>query len=158
MTAMRWVTDTLAVGNIENAMDVETLRAAGVTAVLGLNRFPSLRHVADLDWRRVELIDGHGNASDHVMLAIQVLEELLGRHRVLLHCDAGRSRSPFIAACYLARRLSCGFCEAIAIVQARLHDASIDAGLLAILPLLDLAPRPAGSADTATIHLPRRTT
>src|SRR6266571_2236663 len=147
MTAMRWVTDTLAVGNIEHAMDVKTLRAAGVTAVLGLNRFPSLRHVPELEWRRVELIDGHGNASGEVMRAIQVLEELLGQHRVLLHCDAGRSRSPFIAACYLARRLGCGFPEAFAIVQSRLHDASIDAGLLAVLPVLDLTLCPRGSSD-----------
>jgi protein-tyrosine phosphatase len=139
-SSIRWITADLAIGNIETAMDVDSLRAAGVGAVLGLNRFPSLRHVPDLVWHRVELNDGPGNSVDEVMRAILLLERLLERHRVLLHCDAGLSRSPFIAACYLARRLAGSFDAAFALVQTRQPAARTDGALLAILPYLDLAP------------------
>ena len=128
----QWITDRLAVGAIEDAMRPQRLLRAGIGGVLALNRFPSLTHVPALEWVRVTLIDGAGNQPDVILGAIEALEALLRRHRVLVHCDEGLSRAPFVAACSLARQDGLSFDEALALVTRRHPAARIDPALLAL--------------------------
>jgi histidinol-phosphate aminotransferase len=102
---MDWITEHLAIGNIDDALSLETLRAAGITAVLGLNDFPTFLAGSGFEWRRVRLIDGPGNSSSEIMDALEALDGFLtAGHRVLVHCTEGVSRAPFVTACYLARQ------------------------------------------------------
>ena len=130
---MDWVTDRIAIGNIEDAMDAEGLRAAGVSAVLCLNGFPLSLREDGFAWVNVTLIDGPGNSIASVRAAISSLERLAREHLVLVHCAEGVSRSAFVVACYLAEARSIAIEEAVEEVRGRRRKAQIDAGLLAMV-------------------------
>jgi histidinol-phosphate aminotransferase len=117
---MDWITEQIAIGNIDDALSAEGLRGAGISAVLGLNDFPTFLDGSGFEWRRVMLIDGRGNTSADVLSALQALEGFLADgHRVLVHCTEGVSRAPFVTACHLARRNAWQFEAALAYVRAR---------------------------------------
>lgn len=135
---LQWITPRLAIGNIEQALAVGDLMRQGITAVLGLNAFPSLEHVEGLEWRRVELQDGPRNSPERLLHAVVLLEDLVAEHRVFVHCNEGLSRSVFVAAGYLARSSGYAFQEALALVQARIPDSIVDPGLLEAHDLFSL--------------------
>ena len=127
---MDWVTETIAIGNIEDAMDATRLREAGVTGVLCLNGFPQVLKFEDFAWIHAPLIDGRGNAPEDLATAIGHLRDLVLEHRVMVHCAEGVSRSPFVVACYLAEHLEIGLDEAITLVKEKRTIAIIDNGLM----------------------------
>lgn len=130
---MDWITDCVAIGNIEDAMDAEGLRAAGVTAVLCLNGFPHSPRSQGFVWMNVTLIDGPGNSIDEIRVAVRSLEELVASHRVLVHCAEGLSRSALVVACYLADLHAIPLEEAVAHVRRYRTRVEIDRALLALV-------------------------
>jgi histidinol-phosphate aminotransferase len=100
---MDWITDQVAIGDIDDAMRSKELNSAGVTGVLSLNGYPTFLSEWGIAWKRVPLIDGPGNSTDDIACALATLTELLSEgHKVLVHCTEGVSRAPFVTACYLA--------------------------------------------------------
>ena len=130
---MDWITDRVAIGAIEDAMDAEGLRAAGVTGVLCLNGFPHSPRWQGFAWVNVTLIDGPGNSIEAFRTAVQSLEMLAAEHRVLVHCAEGLSRSALVVACYLADLHGIALEEAVAHVKRYRTRAEIDRALLALV-------------------------
>jgi len=117
---MDWITGQIAIGDIDDALNHEALRTEGITAVLGLNHFPTFIEGSGFEWRRVELLDGGGNALSDLRRALDTLDAfLLGGHRVLVHCTEGVSRAPFVIACHLAATRRWELDEALTFVTAR---------------------------------------
>jgi histidinol-phosphate aminotransferase len=127
---MDWITAELAIGNIEDAMDVAGLRAAGIRSVLSLSDFPDLAWTG-LRWQRIVLRDGLGNPPERLGEARDRLGELVaGAPKVLVHCIEGKSRSAAVVALYLAAQEGLSLAEACRRVQARRPVAAIQPGLL----------------------------
>ena len=102
---MDWITDRIAIGNIEDALNQQQLVEEGITGILCLNGFPRFTvHLGVFDCRVVTLNDGPGNSPELLDEALTTLRDLLVAHnRILVHCAEGVSRSPFTVACYLAQ-------------------------------------------------------
>ena len=130
---MDWITDRVAIGAIEDAMDAEAMRAQGVTGVLCLNGFPHSPRSQGFAWVNVTLIDGPGNSIDEIRRAVESLETLAVEHRVMVHCAEGLSRSALVVACYLADLHAIPLEEAVAHVKRYRTRAEIDAALLALV-------------------------
>jgi dual specificity MAP kinase phosphatase len=128
-----WITDRIAIGNVEDAMDVQSLREAGISGVLCLSGFPTWLNNEGFAWVAVPLIDGPGNSIEEVQEAVARLEKLSESHRVMVHCMEGLSRSAFVVACYLARTRHISVPAAIEEVERKRRNARIDQGLLALL-------------------------
>jgi dual specificity MAP kinase phosphatase len=128
-----WITDHIAIGNVDDAMDVQGLREAGITGVLCLSGFPRSLRQEGFAWAAVTLIDGPGNSVEEVREAVDRLQELSRSHRVMVHCMEGLSRSAFVVACYLARVRNVSIPLAIEEVERKRRNARIDQGLLALL-------------------------
>ncbi len=122
---MDWITDQIAVGNIDDALAPGRLREQGITAVLGLNDFPTFIAGSGFEWRRVTLIDGPGNQVDDVRKALATLDVFLDHgHRILVHCTEGVSRAPFVTSCHLANLNGWELEQAIEYVAARRRIAN----------------------------------
>jgi len=129
-----WITDDIAIGNIEDAMNVAALREAEITAVLCLNGFPQEAKRHGFAWVGITLIDGPGNSMDDFKAAVAALHELTAAHKVMVHCMEGLSRSALVVGCYLAAEQSIPLDEAIAEVTRRRQRAQIDHGLRSLVP------------------------
>lgn len=110
---------TLFIGNAVAANDAQLLLRNGVTSTMNLAvniELPPLALGDGTVVRRthIGLIDGAGNAPQHVLGAVLVLQGILNQqspgkahyppHRagnVLVHCRGGRSRSASVIALYL---------------------------------------------------------
>jgi protein-tyrosine phosphatase len=126
---MDWITEQIAIGNIEDALDLAALKQAGIRAVLGLTDFPNLAH-SGLRWHRHLLIDGAGNPPGALDQAVETLATLVREQPpVLVHCQEGKSRSAAIVALYLARTHGLTLTEACAWIQARRPQMAIDPAL-----------------------------
>ena len=147
---MDWITDRIAIGDIEDAMDAARLRAAGVTGVLTLNGFPQAPRGPGLAWVNATLIDGPGNSLADVRAAVRSLRDLARAHRVLVHRAEGLSRSALVVACYLAEQRAIPLEDAVTYVQRFRVRADIDRALLALVEGRWPPPRDAGGgADRA---------
>lgn len=130
---MDWITDRIAIGNIEDAMDADGLQAAGITAVLGLNGFPHAPKNSRFRWVILTLIDGPGNSIEEVRTAVLTLRDLCRSEKVMVHCAEGLSRSAFVVACYLSEQHSTSLDAAVAKIQQGRPRVQIDAALLGML-------------------------
>lgn len=128
-----WITDTIAIGNIEDAMDTAGLNAAGITAVLCLNGFPYGARAEGVTWMGVTLTDGAGNSMEQLEAAVGALQHLSNSHNVLVHCMEGLSRSVLIVACHLAQERSISLDAAIEEVRRSRKRAQVDHGLRSLL-------------------------
>ena len=153
---MDWVTDQIAVGNIEDAMNYASLREAGVTAILCLNGFPKAARVQGFQWACVELIDGPGNAFHQLEAAVAQLDQLAQNNRVMVHCMEGLSRSVFVVACHLSRSQRIPIVDAIALVKSRRSRAHVDQGLMSLLAERQLAARDVFLSEHHNEALPER--
>lgn len=102
---MDFVVDAIAIGNHVEATDAALLAEHGITGVLCLAR-DRMRAIVPpgVEKDSWPLVDGSNPRSD-LDGALRKLERLLGRHpKVLVHCNAGTSRSCALVALWLARR------------------------------------------------------
>ncbi len=116
---MDWVTEQIAIGNVDDAIDMQQLQSEGVSAILSLYSFPTPMLDQPVLHRQVLLPDGPGATVELLHEAVSTLDALLTRHRVLVHCMEGASRSPFVVACHLALRENISLLDAVNLVGKR---------------------------------------
>lgn len=106
-TGMDQITEKIWLGDSHAAMDIKSLRQAGITAVLNVAKDWGFSNYKDpsINYYHVGLIDGSGNEQYEFDAAVHTLESILhDGHKVLVHCHAGVSRSPTIVATYIAKQ------------------------------------------------------
>jgi len=128
-STLHWINERLAVGEINDAMNQEELKRQGIAGVLSLNDFPTFIPGMGFDWHRVQLYDGPGNKPADLARALEVLDDLVEKHRTLLHCASGVSRAPFVAAAHLATKHGLSFDDALAEVTRKRPIANPDPAL-----------------------------
>ncbi|MDA1193022.1 MAG: dual specificity protein phosphatase [Candidatus Poribacteria bacterium] len=133
MRDVDFITDRIAIGNWREASDIDLLRDEGVTAVLNVAynidlMFPEARdeNAYAVEYHKVGLIDGMGNHATTLLAAVLTLHQLLDRHeRVIVHCQAGISRSVTVVTMYLAGLNDTSFHTTLADVKRKRHPALI---------------------------------
>lgn len=132
---MDLVTDSLAVGSFVEAGDAELLALHGITAVLCLAKDRmKAKPPTGVEKDSWPLVDGEGNTRSDIDGALRKLERLLTCHaRVLVHCNAGTSRSCALVAVWLARREGLTLDVALARVAAKRPTQAVAPGLLEVL-------------------------
>lgn len=121
---MDWITDNIAIGNFQDARP----GYAAVDAILCLiEDCPHCQDRDDIDTFCIPLIDGSGNKSKDVKEAIDTIVGLVDSGgKILVHCQAGRSRSVCIVAAYFFIHLGMSPAQALDFVGAkRWHSLSI---------------------------------
>jgi hypothetical protein len=90
----------LWLGNARDARDVKAVLDAGIEAVVDLAMMqPPVVPTRELVYLRFPLVDGEGNPTWLLALAVHTVENLLWRGvPTLVACDAGMSRSLAVAA------------------------------------------------------------
>jgi protein-tyrosine phosphatase len=138
-----WITRDIAIGNCDDAIQLDALRSAGVQSILSLTGWPnSAANVHGLAWRCVELIDGHGNDVSRLREAITQLHELLARGTVLVHCMEGVSRSALVVASYLADQAARPFDECLREVAMLRKQVFLQPGLIELRRAYESAIEP----------------
>lgn len=129
---MDWVTDRIAIGNIDDAVNKRRLEKEGVTAILTLSPFPTPDLHQPMVQRQVILEDGPGNSVELLHEALSALDTLVTGNKVLVHCREGVSRSPFVVACHLALRDRVSLLDALDLVGKRRGWIGIDPSFYAL--------------------------
>lgn len=126
---MNEVADEIFVGTVSDAEDGSLLRDHGIDVVVSLtHNDPDTGTVDRVD---VPMLDGPQNEySAFADAAETVVKRREAGERVLIHCSAGASRSPAVAAAAMARRTDRDLGEAFEQMSARRpevdpHDALI---------------------------------
>jgi hypothetical protein len=139
---MDHVTDSLLVGDADDASDHDAVRAAGVTVVLSLTHDSPATPARGYRIADHPLVDGPRNDADAFAAAADTLRSLLAEGEcVLVHCSAGASRSVAVAG------------AALALVD----DVSADEALAAVCAARDVSgPHPALADRTRAYVAARR--
>jgi len=149
---MDWITSSAAVGNIEDAMNVRSLRESGITAVVCLNGFPNLSWTSMI-WRPMAIRDGPGNDPLQLRKAASAVHELIeAGNRVLVQCAEGKSRSPIILALYLTLYKNLEFGTAMLALQSIRRAMQPDDELLKTALRLAPETRMAGAGVRRSIR------
>jgi hypothetical protein len=105
----------LWIGNVGDARDVRNVLNLGVEAVVDLacNELP-VEVPRDIVYLRFPIVDGTGNSSKLVRLAIETTASIIkDRTPALVFCSAGLSRSPAVVAAALAVAEEIGLDESL---------------------------------------------
>jgi hypothetical protein len=139
-----WITPEIAIGNCDDAVRLDGLRAAGIAGILSLTGWPnSANNLHGIDWRCVELIDGEGNEIARLQQAVWHLHQLVNTRRsVLVHCMEGVSRSPLVVASYMADSAGRPFDECLREVAQQRGRLNLQPGLLELRRAYEAAFRP----------------
>ncbi len=129
-----WITDEIAIGTRADAEDRATFKAGVFRSVLSLDGPLQIADsVPAVRGRSYPLIDGPGNDARLFLRAVNAVAKLLATDAPLLvHCHAGRSRSPIVVAGHFLRTRGIGPEEALALVRKK-RDIAITAGLERLL-------------------------
>lgn len=104
---MDWITEQIAIGPKEDAIDRELLREQRVRSVLNLIGPQGDDGPRELGLDAIvviPLLDGHGNDPAVFRQAVESLATLVESHPpVLVHCNLGQNRSAAVVASYLMR-------------------------------------------------------
>lgn len=133
---MDWINDRIAIGNHLEATDAEVISSGGFQAILCLDGKLRGRSPADLAVEQIavfDLIDGSGNDPSLFQEAVAALQQLVAEHSpALVHCHAGRSRSPIVVAGYLVAEENLFPEDALAQVMQK-RETKISSGLEELL-------------------------
>lgn len=106
MTKMTKITDRIWLGDSNDARTEATLRGAGITHVLNCDKHQIRgEQFQDIFRYHCGFEDGH-NGRLIYEAALNVFQHIMeenASNRIMVHCWAGQSRSPFIISCYLVR-------------------------------------------------------
>lgn len=103
---MTFILDRLALGDRYDALDVESLKRAGIIAILNTAEEVDYTPDEDLCYLKIPLDDGVAIPFPYIHEAVEFIRRKIRDGKVLIHCNAGVSRSTAIAICYL---YECGF-------------------------------------------------
>lgn len=126
-----FVTDNIAIGNSQEASDIDVLKDNGITAVLNvaidLDIIYQQKRNGEfvIEYHKIGLIDGPGNKDTTMLAAVYMLEQLLENHdRVLVNCHGGISRSVAVVASYMLHTKQCkSFDHAVDIIKVKHSEA-----------------------------------
>ena len=105
------VAEGLRVGTAADATDDSLLETHGVTTIVSLTHETPNPAAQDLTLRSIPLIDGPQNSREQFTKAVEeTVAALAADESVLVHCSAGASRSPTVAATALALAQNHGSC------------------------------------------------
>ncbi|XP_076284354.1 uncharacterized protein LOC143210931 isoform X1 [Lasioglossum baleicum] len=110
----------LYLGNGRDAADLQLLRALGATRVLNVtSQLPGYHEERGITYRQIPASDsGHQNLKQYFEEAFDFIEEARkGGSSVLVHCQAGVSRSATIAIAYIMRHKGLSMIEAYKLVK-----------------------------------------
>jgi protein tyrosine/serine phosphatase len=120
---MTFITDTIAIGNCDDAADLGAQRRAGIRSILCLNGLLSLFKAADLEVDALtshKLRDGSGNDPWIFDRVVGLVGTYSQQHpKLLVHCHAGKSRSVMVVASHLVREHGWELRQALDHIQAR---------------------------------------
>ena len=116
------VTKFLYVGNMKDASDPAVLKRLGIDHVLNVTTTaPSYESATDITYKQLLAADnGYQNLKQYFTEAFEFID--LARQRggaVLVHCQAGVSRSPTIAVAYLIKNFPMSMVDAYRFVKTR---------------------------------------
>ena len=132
---MDWITDAVAIGTHLEAADGELLRRHGIRSVLSLTAALEPKDAAALGLAEVvsyNLKDGPNDLRLFGWVVDDLARLLRAASPVLVHCQAGRSRSPAVVAAHFMRTERMTSEEALARIGARRELAVAD-GLINLL-------------------------
>jgi protein-tyrosine phosphatase len=136
---MDWITDTIAVGNYLDALNVELLRREGINSALSLDATLYGKVPGDCGLQRIEVAPLEDAPCNEVRLFRRAVECLIELVRdappVLVQCHAGRSRSAVVVAGYLVMERGLLSEEALALVASK-RDIAVTAGVERLLDCL----------------------
>ncbi|XP_043521853.1 dual specificity protein phosphatase 10-like [Frieseomelitta varia] len=110
----------LYLGNGRDAADLQLLRALGATRVLNVtSQLPGYHEERGITYRQIPATDsGHQNLKQYFEEAFDFIEEARkAGSSVLVHCQAGVSRSATIAIAYIMRHKGLSMVEAYKLVK-----------------------------------------
>nr|XP_050857459.1 dual specificity protein phosphatase 10-like [Vespula vulgaris]XP_050857460.1 dual specificity protein phosphatase 10-like [Vespula vulgaris] len=110
----------LYLGNGRDAADLQLLRALGTTRVLNVtSQLPGYHEERGITYRQIPASDsGHQNLKQYFEEAFDFIEEARkAGSSVLVHCQAGVSRSATIAIAYIMRHKGLSMVEAYKLVK-----------------------------------------
>jgi hypothetical protein len=122
------------IGHAGDGRNFHALYDSGIGAIVQLAiDEPAIQTPRELIYLRVPLLDGDGNESEMLLLAIRTLKSLIEAGvPTLVCCSAGMSRSPAIVAAALAMTLRCDHDQALKdVVQS--HPADVSPSLWAAI-------------------------
>jgi atypical dual specificity phosphatase len=117
---MDWITNEIALGDIEDSRDPE-----GVDAVLNVAAEVSILH--DVPCLHLKIDDHRSITRRDLSRAIRFLTERTSvGQKVLVHCSAGISRSPAVVAAFLSATTGISTKDALKIIQQKRWIADPD--------------------------------
>ena len=124
---MDWITPNLAVSEYPSSKT----DLGPIDSIVNLDRYTPYK--TDLPLVHIPLLDGPGNAPEEIVAVLRRLDDLASRGKVLVHCAAGVSRSPFVVALYLTWRDGLDFQAALDVVaRGRSRNLNIQPGLVEV--------------------------
>ena len=122
---MDWITRNIALSDYPSSKT----DLGQVDAIVNLDQFTP--YLTDVHHKHMPLIDGRGNSPEEIVVVLHELDKLVQRGRVLVHCAAGASRSPYILVLYFTWKYGLFFDDAMELVaRRRSRMLNIDPGLL----------------------------
>lgn len=112
----------LYIGNARDAQDLRVLQALGITRVLNVtSHVPGYHQDSGICYKTLPAMDsGHQNLRQYFDEAIHFIDEARqSGERVLVHCQAGVSRSPTIVIAYLMKHTRRTMVDSYKYVKAR---------------------------------------
>lgn len=112
----------LYIGNARDAQDLRVLQALGITRVLNVTaHLPGYHQDSGICYKTLPAMDsGHQNLRQFFDEAINFIDEAReSGDRVLVHCQAGVSRSPTIVIAYLMKHTRMAMVDSYKYVKAR---------------------------------------
>lgn len=99
MVSMDWITKNIAIGNVHSAKNLNG-QFEMVLCLTGCCK--DVEDEDDVYREIIPLIDGPGNSIEKVKLAVKFIQEAVeADERLLIHCNAGHSRSTSIVALWM---------------------------------------------------------
>lgn len=148
---MDQVTENLWLGGLASVADVENLKKNNIHSVLSVMRGMVVVQ-ATFTHKQIEIDDvEEEDILNHLIACISFIEAELDKgHGVLVHCQAGMSRSPAIVAAYLMYSLHLDTDGAIALIRQSRPDVDPNSGFLEQLDVFHRASYKVSRNDKTT--------
>ena len=107
---MDWIDDTVAVGNWFDGISAQRRRHQGIDLIID-SRVLFTKSI--LPSRRAPLVERLERARDQIVGILPL------KPKVLIYCNQGRDRSPFLAMLYVSKRYGLSYQEAYEMVKSK---------------------------------------
>ncbi|KAL0192110.1 hypothetical protein M9458_010406, partial [Cirrhinus mrigala] len=114
------ITDSLYIGNSKTASDVSILQSLNITCVINATQDASNGNIPTVDYMHVPVTDDpESRLCDYFDVVADKIQHVSDEHgRVLLHCNAGVSRSAALCLAYLMKHRRLTLTEAHTLLKS----------------------------------------